>query len=104
MLLLDSVYVTGCIYLLGSMAEHDEVRASLVDLGCIQAAVKTIQSGTIEIKRAAGYFLALLAEQTEYHKEQEHAGVMEAIVSIASTPDNECQEYSVFALAHLSGN
>ena len=90
------VVILGCLYLLGSLAEY-EVRESLAGLGCIPAVV-------IAQKQKSGWFLALLAEQSEFHKELKNRGALEAIINIASTADCECQEYRSFALVHFSGN
>merc|ERR1712070_253454 len=58
----------------------------------------------MEVRRAAGYFLARLAENVEFHGELRKEGSLEVIVSMASLEDIECQEYAAFALAHLASN
>ena len=58
----------------------------------------------IELKRAAGYMLALLCEHREFHPDvQENSGIA-AVIALARLEDEECQEYAAFALAHLSSN
>ncbi len=66
--------------------------------------VEMLKLDKVEVKRAAAYILALFAEQRDSHQELCKCGALEAIISIASTPDGECQEYGSFALVHLSGN
>ena len=56
------------------------------------------------MRRAAGYFLARLAENVEFHTELSKEGALDMVVSMASLEDIECQEYSAFALAHLASN
>jgi hypothetical protein len=94
----------GCLFLLGSMAENDEVRAVFITRGCTSVVVEMLKLDKVEVKRAAAYILALFAEQRDSHQELCKCGALEAIISIASTPDGECQEYGSFALVHLSGN
>jgi hypothetical protein len=94
----------GCLFLLGSMAEIDEVRALLIARGCISVVVEMLKLEKEEVKRAAAYLLALFAEQRDSHRELCKCGALEAIICIASTPDGECQEHGSFALVHLSEN
>merc|ERR1712070_660390 len=58
----------------------------------------------MEVRRAAGYFLARLCENVEFHSELSKEGALEMVVSMASLEDIECQEYAAFALAHLASN
>jgi len=94
----------NCLFLLGSMAENDEVRAVFITRGCTSVVVEMLKLDKVEVKRAAAYILALFAEQRDSHQEVCKCGILEAIISIASTPDGECQEYGSSVLVHLSGN
>jgi hypothetical protein len=44
-----------------------QVKARLVELGAVIAVVSQAGLGDIEVKRATGYFLALIAENAEFH-------------------------------------
>ena len=100
----DEECVHTGIYCLGSLAENDEVTSKLVKLGAISAVVNQSSLGTIEVKRASGYFLALLCESPEFHAELSKQGAFESVINLASLEDVECQEYAAFSLAHLSSN
>merc|ERR1711959_68697 len=65
---------------------------------------KQLLVGDIEIKRAAGYFVATLCQQIEFHDDLARAGCLEAVISLSVMEDIECQEYAAFSLAHLSSN
>lgn len=45
-----------------------QVKARLVELGAVVAVVTQSNLGDRELKRAMGYFLALIAEQAEFHE------------------------------------
>jgi hypothetical protein len=62
-------------------------------LHAIEAVVRQLLIGDIEIKRASGYFLANLCQQIEFHDDLFKAGAIEAIVSLAQMEDIECQVY-----------
>ena len=53
----------SAIYALGSLCENEDVKAKIVEFGAIRPVVRQCISGDIEIKRAAGYFLANICEQ-----------------------------------------
>ena len=95
---------SACIYCLGSLAENDDVKGKLVELGAVASVVRHIYTGNFEIKRSAGYFLATITEQLEYHGSMVAEGALEAIVYLAGLEDVECQEYASFSLAHLASN
>jgi hypothetical protein len=95
---------SSAIYVLGSLAEHEEVKSRLVELGSIGAAVKQMTIGDLEVKRAAGYFISSVAEMIDLHPYMEKEGALPAIIDMALMEDIECQEYAAFALAHLSSN
>ena len=48
--------------------------------------------------------MATLCEQVECHVELARDRALEAIISLASQEDIECQEYAAFSLAHLASN
>ncbi|KAJ1392921.1 armadillo-type protein, partial [Ochromonadaceae sp. CCMP2298] len=60
--------------------------------------------GDIEIKRAAGYLLATICEQSEFHQDLEREGAYETVIALSRMEDVECQEYAAFSLAHLASN
>jgi hypothetical protein len=95
---------SACIYCLGSLAENDDVKGKLVELGAVASVVRHVYTGNFEIKRSAGYFLATITEQLEYHSNMVAEGALEAIVYLAGLEDVECQEYASFSLAHLASN
>lgn len=92
------------MYCLGSLAENEDVKARLVEMGAIPPIVRQLNIGNVEIKRAAGYFFATMCEQVEYHPDLATEGALEAIVSLAKMEDIECQEYAAFSLAHIASN
>ncbi len=96
--------VSTAIYCLGSLAEHADVRARLVELGAIGTVVRQCGLGHMDIKRAAGYFLGTMCEISEFHVDLEREGALPAIINLATMEDIECQEYAAFCLAHLSSN
>lgn len=100
----DDEMLSSCIYALGSLAENDDVKTRLVELGTIGTVVKHLYLGNIEIKRAAGYFLATVCERIEFHGDLAEQGALDAAIMLASLEDIECQEYASFSLAHLSSN
>lgn len=107
----DDECIHAGLYMLGTLGENKEIRDVLVEMNCLQMVVDKsfglieIKSGsTIEIKRAAGYFLSLLSECPEYHNGIRHAGGLEAAVALASLVDEECQDYGAFTLAFLANN
>lgn len=101
----DEVCIYNGIYALGSLIECKEIRSLLVHEKCIQSVVKHVEpSSSINVKRACGYFLSLLAECSEYHSELEKEGGLEAIIAVAEESDNECQDYSAFSIAVLASN
>lgn len=75
-----------------------------MELGAVVAVVTQGGLGDIEVKRATGYFLALIAETAEFHQDLDREGGVEAIIQLASMEDIECQEYAAFSLAHLASN
>lgn len=92
------------MYVLGSLAENDDVKAKLVEMGAISSVVRHVYNGHFEVKRAAGYFLATISEQMEFHANLTAELALEAIVYLAEMEDVECQEYAAFSLAHLASN
>jgi hypothetical protein len=96
--------ISTAIYALGTLSEHEDVRAKLVDLNAIPVVVKQLLAGSVDIKRAAGYFLGTMCEQVEFHPDLDRAGALDAIIRLAVMEDIECQEYAAFSLAHLSSN
>merc|ERR1711998_404912 len=50
----DIEVVSATIYALGSLAENDDVKAKLVELSAVEAVIKQMLIGDIEIKRASG--------------------------------------------------
>jgi hypothetical protein len=59
----DRNVVASSIYALGSIVENEDVRAQVVEMHGIAIVVKQANVGDIEIKRAAGYFLATICQQ-----------------------------------------
>ena len=100
----DREVVSSAVYVMGSLAENEDVKAKMVELGGISAVVQQLLAGDIEIKRAGGYFLANICEQSEFHSDLEKDGAYEAIIGLSKMEDIECQEYAAFSLAHLSSN
>lgn len=100
----DREVISSAVYLMGSLAENEDVKAKMVEFGGIAAVVSQLLVGDIEIKRAAGYFLANICEQSEFHSELEKDGAYEAIIGLSKMEDIECQEYAAFSLAHLASN
>lgn len=119
----DADMVSCVIYALGSLSEHEDVKAKLVELNSIQYVVRqyhiseslgavnatnshliTTTSNMIDIKRAVGYFLAGICEQMAFHDTLYHQDAFEVIISLATLEDIECQEYAAFCLAHLASN
>jgi Armadillo/beta-catenin-like repeat len=94
----------SALYALGSLAECDEVKARLVELGAVAVAARNAVEGGIELKRAGAYFLALLCEYREFHSDVQLHGGLQAVVQLARLEDEECQEYAAFSLAHLASN
>ena len=100
----DEECVHSGIYIIGSLFESEEIRGSLIELGAIESVANRSKSGSIDTKRACGYFLSLLAQSPEYHDEMEKTGGLQCVIDLASLVDNECQEYGAFALAFLASN
>jgi hypothetical protein len=96
--------LTASIFCLGSLCEHEDVRLAFVELGGLPLVVQHLQLGDMEVKRAAGYTLATIAEQVEFHGDIESAGGLPALISLALLEDIEAQEYAAFAIAHLATN
>jgi hypothetical protein len=86
------------------MAENDDVKGKIVELGAIRGCVNRVSTGDIEMKRSASYFLANITEQNEFHRELEKEFAFQAIIELAVCEDIECQEYAAFSLAHLASN
>lgn len=59
----DRELVSSAIYALGSLCENEDVKANIVELKAISPIVMHASVGDMEIKRAAGYFLATICEQ-----------------------------------------
>ncbi|CAM9457437.1 unnamed protein product, partial [Heterosigma akashiwo] len=91
------------VYALGSLSEHDEVKARLVELGAVAAVVGQVGLGDIEVKRR-GVLPGPGSETMEFHEDLAKEGGLEAVVQLAALEDVECQEYAAFALAHLASN
>ena len=92
------------LYLLATLAENTQIRDTLVAMDCLPMIVDGSTTQSIEIKRAAAYFLSLLSECPEYHNGLQHVGGLESIVALASLVDEECQDYGAFTLAFLANN
>ena len=92
------------VYLLGNLAENDEVKAKLVGLNTISIIVRTSYSASIQLKRASAYFLALLASGVDYHNNLAYNSGLEAVIHLAMQADLECQEFSAFSLAYIASN
>lgn len=92
------------LFLLGTLVENETVRSHLLEMGSIGIAVKLSYSGSIESKRAVGYYFAVLASNIECHEELALHGGMEAIINLASSADIECQEHTAFSLAYIASN
>ena len=92
------------LYLLATLAENTQIRDALVAMDCLPMIVDGSTTQSIEIKRAAAYFLSLLSECPEYHNGLQHVGGLESIVALASLVDEECQDYGAFTLAFLANN
>lgn len=92
------------LYLLATLAENAQIRDALVAMDCLPMIVDGSTTQSIEIKRAAAYFLSLLSECPEYHNGLQHVGGLESIVALASLVDEECQDYGAFTLAFLANN
>ena len=92
------------IYCLGSLAETEEVKNKLLDIGTLPKIVAQSKNPDIEMKRNCGYLFALLAEDMDAHDDIVREGGMESIIALASIEDVECQEYATFCLAHLASN
>ena len=101
----DDACIHAGLYMLGTLGENVKIRDVLVKLDCLQTVLEKASVGSaIEIKRAAGYFLSLLAERPECHDGIRHVGGLEAAVAFASLVDEECQDYGAFTLAFLADN
>jgi hypothetical protein len=59
----DREMVCSAIYALGSLCENEDVKAKIVECGAIGPIVRQCIAGDIEVKRAAGYFMATICEQ-----------------------------------------
>lgn len=92
------------LYLLATLAENTQIRDALVAMDCLPMIVDESTTQSIEIKRAAAYFLSLLSECPEYHNDLQHVGGLESVVALASLVDEECQDYGAFTLAFLANN
>ena len=102
----DDESVHACIYLLGSLAEDTDILKAIVDMNSFLPLViqKLEVARSIETKRSAAYFLALLCEHEECHQTLKEANALESIVLLISLVDAECQYYGAFALAVLAKN
>eukprot|EP00592_Proboscia_alata_P023271 CAMPEP_0194423994 /NCGR_PEP_ID=MMETSP0176-20130528/23253_1 /TAXON_ID=216777 /ORGANISM="Proboscia alata, Strain PI-D3" /LENGTH=287 /DNA_ID=CAMNT_0039233503 /DNA_START=184 /DNA_END=1044 /DNA_ORIENTATION=+ len=100
----NSECIHHAICCLGSLRESDEVKANLVEMKSIELIIPQIHTGSIEIKRAVGYFFAKLAESSEFYDKIASAGGLEGVISLASLVDSEYQDYTTFALAFLASN
>jgi len=102
----DDESTHACIYLLGSLAEDIEILKAIVDMDSFLPFVvqKLGAAGSIETKRSAAYFLALLSEYQECHRRLQEANALESAVALISLVDEECQYYGAFALALLAKN
>jgi hypothetical protein len=101
----DDECIHAGLYMLGTLGENMKIRDVLVKMDCLQTVLeKASVVSTIDMKRAAGYFLSLLAECPECHVGIRHVGGLEAAVAFASLVDEECQVYGVFTLAFLASN
>jgi len=96
----------ACIYLLGALAEEADILKAIVDMNSFLPLVvqKLEAAGSIETKRSAAYFLALLSEYQECHQRLKEANALESVVALISLVDEECQCYGAFALALLAKN
>ena len=70
----------------------------------VKVFVAVVGDANLEIKRAAAYYFARLAESVECHAKLAKDGALAKIIQIASLEDVECQEVSAFALAHLASD
>lgn len=100
----DDESIQSGIFLLGTLAENEEVRDALVAMECLPIVIDKSSIGSIEIKRASGYFLSLLSECPDYHAGIKQVGGLDTVVSLASLVDSECQDYGAFNLAFLANN
>ena len=58
------------------------MKGRIVDLNGIPPVVKQLNVGNVEVKRAAGYFLATICEDVEFHADLFKEGAFQAIVSL----------------------
>lgn len=102
----DDESIHACIYLLGSLAEDTDILKAIVDMDSFLPLVvqKLDAAGSIETKRSAAYFLALLSENQEYHRKLQEANALESAVALISLVDEESQYYGAFVLALLAKN
>ena len=61
----DTDCVRLALFALGALAESDEVKARVVEIGGLTTVVAQAASDDMEIKRSCAYFLALVAEGME---------------------------------------
>lgn len=102
----DDESVHACIYLLGSLAENVDILKAIIDMDSFLPLVvqKLEHAESIETKRSAAYFLALVSEYPEYHRRLQEANALKSAVALISLVDEESQYYGAFALALLAKN
>ena len=101
----DDESMNSGMYMLGTLAFNGDIRDTIIALdGCLQRIVDKTSTGSIEIKRAAAYFLSILSESLNYHDNLQQVGGLEAAVRLSSLVDEECQDYGTLMLAFLANN
>ena len=94
------------VYAIGSVMDRQDSVDEAFSLGddLLDIIVKTVDSGDLNTKRAAGYVLAILATDISRHEILRMTGGIRCATKLASQADSECQEYGAFAIAHMSRN
>ena len=100
----DDESIHAGLYLLGTLAENTKVCKAIVAMDCLPLVVEKSLFGSIEVKRAAAYYLALLSAEEEYHSSIKTANGLKSVVETAALVDEEAQDYGAFTLAFLSTN
>lgn len=98
----DSEVIHTAVYLIGSLSENEEVKDELIALGAISKVINCLKNSSIEIKRAASYYFAILSKDKELLSHFEIDDLFRQIIDIASLSDKECQDYGAYILANLA--
>ena len=92
------------LYALGSLCENEEIRQRYMEMDALDIALGFRHQPHLKIKRALGYFVAVVAQSKVNHNYLYESGALQFLVDSTQFEDLECQECALFALSHMADN